>query len=143
MSNDRFMICTHDCFNTIVDCAFVKHKVTHGCRSQCERFFWYKPVKKEKTTRGGYLYNAVSIDHFYSLSRCGARQITIANILKREIPRSELCILPMWCDPNIVHETVLQLSWDQGEKQVPYIKWITASSLMWYYSFLEIMNDEY
>jgi len=49
----------------------------------------------------------------------------------------------MWCVPNIVHETVLQLSWDQGDKQVPYIKWIAASSLMWYYSFLEIMNDEY
>jgi len=40
MSNDRFMICTQDCFNTIVDCAFVKHKVIHGCRTQCEKDFF-------------------------------------------------------------------------------------------------------
>jgi len=51
MSNDRFMICTQDCFNTIVDCAFVKHKVTHGCRTQCEKDI--SRSKRRKQREGG------------------------------------------------------------------------------------------
>lgn len=56
MSNDRFMICTQDCFNTIVDCAFVKHKVTHGCRTQCEKDFFDISRSKRRKQREGGIY---------------------------------------------------------------------------------------